>query len=53
MRFTHFVTRATLTVPAGADAERAKKLMEKAEQICLIANSLSAERHLEATVNSG
>jgi organic hydroperoxide reductase OsmC/OhrA len=53
MRFTHFITRATLTVPAGADAERAKKLLEKAEQICLIANSLSAERHLEATVNSG
>lgn len=53
MRFTNFVTHATLRVPAGADAERAKKLMEKAEQICLIANSLSAERHLEATVTTG
>ena len=53
MRFTHFVTRATLKVPAGADAERARKLMEKAEQICLIANSLNAERHLEASVIAG
>ena len=53
MRFTRFLTRATLKVPAGADAERARKLLEKAEQICLIANSLSAERHLEATVTVG
>jgi organic hydroperoxide reductase OsmC/OhrA len=53
MRFTHFVTRATLRVPAGADSERAKKLLEKAEQICLIANSLNAERHLEASVVTG
>ncbi len=53
MRFTKFVTRATLQVPAGADAERARKLMEKAEQVCLIANSLSAERHLEADVSVG
>ena len=53
MRFTKFVTRASLRVPAGVDAERAKKLMEKAEQVCLIANSLSAERHLESEVSVG
>ena len=53
MRFTKFVTRAKLQVPAGADPERAKKLLEKAEQVCLIANSLSAERHLEADVSAG
>ena len=53
MRFTKFVTHATLSIPAGTDPERAKKLLEKAEQVCLIANSLSAERHLEATVTVG
>jgi peroxiredoxin-like protein len=53
MRFTKFVTRAKLQVPAGTDVERAKRLLEKAEQICLIANSLSAERHLESEVSSG
>ena len=49
-RFTKFSTRARLTVPAGSDVERAKKLLEKAEQICLITNSLSAERQLETEV---
>jgi len=29
------------------------KLMEKAEQLCLISNSLLAERHLEPTVVAG
>jgi organic hydroperoxide reductase OsmC/OhrA len=53
MRFTKFVTHAKLQIPAGADAERAKRLMEKAEQVCLIANSLSAERHLETEVSFG
>jgi organic hydroperoxide reductase OsmC/OhrA len=51
--FTAFVLHATLRVPAGADQERAKKLMEKAEQLCLISNSLVAQRHLELTVIAG
>lgn len=52
-RFTRFETRATLRVPAGADVERARRLLEKAEQVCLISNSLSGEHHLEASVESG
>jgi len=52
-RFTKFVTRATLKLPAGGDAVRGKQLLEKAEHICLIANSLNAERHLEASVTVG
>ena len=46
MRFTRFDTHAKLRVPAGTDLERAKKLMEKAEFSCLVANSLSSDRHL-------
>jgi peroxiredoxin-like protein len=52
-RFTEIVVRATLRVPAGTDHQRAEKLMEKAEQVCLISNSLLAERRLEPTVVDG
>jgi organic hydroperoxide reductase OsmC/OhrA len=52
-RFTKFHTEATLRVPPGTDIERARKLLEKAEQICLVSNSLNAERHLEAHVVEG
>lgn len=49
-RFTRFTTRARLEVPAGADAARAKQLLEKAEKVCLISNSLVAERHIECEI---
>jgi organic hydroperoxide reductase OsmC/OhrA len=50
MRFTRFDTHARLHVPEGADVERAKKLLEKAELTCLVANSLTSERHLTVEV---
>jgi peroxiredoxin-like protein len=50
MRFTRFETHAKLHVPAGTDLERAKRLLEKAETSCLIANSLSSERHLASEI---
>ena len=53
LRFTGFTTHAKLQVPVDADIERAKKLLEKAEQTCLIANSLSGERHLQIDVIAG
>src|ERR1700720_2658070 len=53
MRFTRFDTHATLHLAAGADVERAKKLLEKAESSCLVANSLSSERHLTMEVVAG
>ena len=52
-RFTRLHVKATLRVPAGTDEARAVKLLEKAEQVCLISNSLLAERHLEPTVLAG
>jgi organic hydroperoxide reductase OsmC/OhrA len=45
-KFTHFATHATLTIPDGADAEKARLLLTKAEHGCLISNSLSATREL-------
>jgi organic hydroperoxide reductase OsmC/OhrA len=53
MRFTRFDTHAKLHLPAGADVERAKKLLEKAELTCLVANSLNSERHLTVEVAAG
>lgn len=49
-QFTTITVRATLTVPAGTDIEKARRLMQKAEETCLITNSLKANTHLEANV---
>jgi organic hydroperoxide reductase OsmC/OhrA len=51
--FIRVTTRARLVVPAGTDATRAQHLLEKAEKVCLISNSLKAERHLESEVVEG
>jgi len=53
MRFTRFETHAKLQLPPGGDAERAKKLLEKAESSCLVANSLNSARHLTLEVVCG
>jgi organic hydroperoxide reductase OsmC/OhrA len=49
-RFTRFVSRARLVVPAGSDESKARFLLEKAEHGCLIANSLTAQRELVAEI---
>lgn len=49
-QFTRFTTRATLTVKPGTDHAKAGGLLERAEKVCLVTNSLRGERHLEATV---
>jgi len=45
-RFTRFDIRATLKVPAGTDEHKAERILEKAEAVCLISNSLNAEKKL-------
>ena len=49
-RFTRFLVRATLYLPADADESRASRLLEKAKTGCLITNSLNGEVRLEQTV---
>jgi len=49
-QFSRFQTDATLTVSAGADAAKAKQLLERAEHGCLVANSLRGTRTLDARV---
>ena len=50
-RFTEFHIRAALVIPADADEERAKLLLEKAETTCLVTNSMTSKLHLDATVS--
>lgn len=50
IQFTGFRVRAALTIPKGADEARARKLLEKAEHVCLITNSLKAGSVLEASI---
>jgi len=51
-QFTGFEVRAVLRVPAGTDEARAKRLLERAEQGCLISNSLKAKSQLALTVEA-
>jgi organic hydroperoxide reductase OsmC/OhrA len=43
---------ARLSLLPGADQDRARKLLEKAEQVCLISSSLKATKHLEVQIVS-
>jgi len=49
-RFTAVTVSARLTVPAGTDADKARRLLEKSETACLVTRSLLAESHLIAEV---
>lgn len=52
-QFTRFETRARLNVAAGADHGKAHVLLGRAEDSCLIANSLRGERTLSTEVLDG
>jgi len=47
-RFTRMRVVAELTLPAGGSVERAERLLEKAEQTCLVTNSLDLPVELDA-----
>jgi organic hydroperoxide reductase OsmC/OhrA len=49
-RFTRFDLKAVLTVPQGTDVDKAMKLLEKSEKVCLVTNSMTSETSLEAEV---
>jgi peroxiredoxin-like protein len=50
--FTEIQIVAKLTIPADSAADRAKLLLEKAENSCFITNSLNSQRHLEITIET-
>ena len=49
-QFTTFEIEASLRMPPDMNEEKAMRLLEKAEQACLITNSLTADTHLIASV---
>ena len=51
-QFTAIEVRARLRVPAGANEDQARRLLAKAEETCLVTNSLKVRPHLEAAVES-
>ncbi len=52
VRFTEMKITANLKVPADADVSRAQRSLEKAEGMCFITNSLVADVHLDATIDT-
>jgi organic hydroperoxide reductase OsmC/OhrA len=50
--FTELRLHAQLVIPGDSSADRAKHLLEKAEQTCFITNSLSATKQLEVDVQT-
>lgn len=49
-QFTEFRETVVLEVPPGTDESKAMRLLERAERVCLITNSVTGTTHLEATV---
>ena len=49
-QFSKIVTRANLVIPATQSIEKAERLLHKAEQSCLVVNSLSSTSQLECVV---
>lgn len=53
MAFTAFRIDGTLVIGADADPDRARKLLDRAEQTCFISNSLKAPCHQQVNVTPG
>lgn len=51
--FTRIDLEVSLRVPSGANNERVQRLLEKAEQSCLVTNSLKTPVHLRTSIAEG
>lgn len=49
-QFTALELQARLRIPAGAKEDQAQRLLAKAEETCLVTNSLKVRPHLKAVV---
>lgn len=49
-RFTRFELHASIDVPDGVSEEQVRRLVIRAEQTCLIANSLSGPCHVDVQI---
>lgn len=49
-QFTEFHETVVLEIPEGGDEKKATRLLERAEHVCLVTNSMKGTTHLDATV---
>ena len=49
-QFTALEVHARLRLPSGANEDQARRLLTKAEETCLVTNSLKVRPHLDAVV---
>jgi organic hydroperoxide reductase OsmC/OhrA len=49
-QFTEYRETVVLEVPPGSDEQKALRLLERAEHVCLVTNSLKGTTHLDAKV---
>ena len=49
-RFTRYQLKVVLTCAAGTDKEKAQKLLEKAESVCLVSSSLNGTFELHTDI---
>jgi len=49
-RFTEFQIKVTLRLPEGADWQKAHRIAEKSESVCLVTNSLNGDKTLEIDI---
>ena len=52
-QFTSVISKVNLFIPANENKEKAERLLIKAEETCLISNSLSCESRIECEVIFG
>lgn len=52
-QFTRIALQVELTVGSDTDESRAERVLRKAEEICLVTNSLTSEVTLDVTVKAG
>ena len=52
-RFTELHLEATLEIGAGESKEKAERVLVKAEQACLVTNSLNTKTHLHVNITGG
>lgn len=50
-KFTEIHIKASLQIKAHSDEQKALRLLEKAEQNCLITNSLNSKIHFDANID--
>ena len=50
VQFTHIVSKMYLSIPNTESKDKAEKLLNKAESVCLISNSISCECSVECEV---